>query len=142
MEKAPFNPSKCEARLEKHGYGIQCTRSPFGNGCLCKTHQNLFDKLPEGKDLPYGRFNQPRPDVTLDNNKPIKWASRKSDHSRPARRVKVSEMRDYLMNRIPIENFKGMKKKELKILYLEEKTKKQQKNRPPVAKNLGKDLKM
>ena len=25
-----------------------------------------FDKLPEGKDIPYGRFNKPRPDVTLD----------------------------------------------------------------------------
>ena len=70
MEKLPFNPLKCEARLEKHGYAIQCTRNPFEGGCLCKTHMNQLSKVHkecgEDKDLPYGRFNQSRPDVTLD----------------------------------------------------------------------------
>jgi hypothetical protein len=77
MENLPFNSSKCEARVEKHGYAIQCTRSPFSEGCLCKTHQNMFDKLPEGKDIPYGRFNQTRPDVTLDKGNPISWGAKK-----------------------------------------------------------------
>ena len=40
--KLPFNATKCEARLEKHGWAIQCTRSPFEGGCLCKTHQNML----------------------------------------------------------------------------------------------------
>ena len=45
LEKLPFNPSKCEARVEKFGFAIQCTRTPFGSGCLCKIHQNMLDKF-------------------------------------------------------------------------------------------------
>lgn len=128
MEKLPFNPCKCEARVEKHGYAIQCTRSPFGTGLLCKTHQNMLDKLPEGKDIPYGRFNQPRPDITLDKGNPISWGpkkSRKKDSSKSDSKpkLKVGEMRDYLSSRIPVEDFRGLKKKELTEIYLKVKEK-------------------
>ena len=127
LEKLPFNPEKCEARVEKFGYAIQCTRSPFGGGCLCKTHQNMLDKLPEGKDIRYGRFNQPRPDVTLDKGEPIKWGpkrgrSKSKSEDKPPK-LKVGELRDYLSTRIPNENFKGLKKPELLKLYNIEKSK-------------------
>ena len=123
LEKLPFNPSKCEARVEKFGYAIQCTRSPFGGGCLCKTHQNMLDKLPEGKDIRYGRFNQPRPDKTLDKGEPIKWGPKKTRNKNSSKpevkpKLKMPEMRDYLVNHIPAEDFRGLKKKELTELYL------------------------
>ena len=129
MENLPFNPSKCEARVEKHGYAIQCTRSPFGTGCLCKTHQKMFDKLPEGKDIPYGRFNKPRPDVTLDKGNPITWGPKKTrskstnNQKTSQPKMKVGEMRDYLSSRIPSEDFRNLKKKELTQLYLDVKEK-------------------
>ena len=129
MEKLPFNPTKCEARVEKHGFAIQCTRSPFGTGCLCKTHQNMFDKLPDGKDIPYGRFNKPRPDVTLDKGNPISWGPKKTrnkstNNQKPSQsKLKVGEMRDYLSSRIPSEDFRNLKKKELTKLYLDVKEK-------------------
>jgi len=128
MENLPFNPSKCEARLEKHGYAIQCTRSPFSGGCLCKTHQNMFDKLPEGKDIPYGRFNKPRPDVTLDKGNPISWGAKKGRKKNEKNistqpKLKVGEMRDYLSSRIPVDSFRGLKKKELTVIYLKTKEK-------------------
>ena len=122
LEKLPFNPSKCEARVEKFGFAIQCTRTPFGSGCLCKTHQNMLDKLSDGKDIPYGRFNKPRPDVTLDKGNPIKWGPKKSRSSNQKvssqPKLKVAEMRDYLSSRIPVTDFKGLKKKQLTELYL------------------------
>ena len=126
LQALPFNPSKCEARVEKFGYSIQCTRSPFNGGCLCKTHQNMFDKLPkgEGKDIRYGRFNQPRPDKTLDKGEPIKWGPKKprskgaSVKTQP--KLKVGEMRDYLSSKLPNTVFKDLKKKELTVLYLKE----------------------
>lgn len=126
LQALQFNPSKCEARVEKFGYSIQCTRSPFNGGCLCKTHQNMFDKLPkgEGKDIRYGRFNQPRPDKTLDKGEPIKWGPKKprskgaSVKTQP--KLKVGEMRDYLSSRLPNTVFKDLKKKELTVLYLKE----------------------
>tara|TARA_Y100000817_G_C16837048_1_gene536211 strand:- start:279 stop:1418 length:1140 start_codon:yes stop_codon:yes gene_type:complete len=128
MENLPFNPSKCEARLEKHGYAIQCTRSPFSGGCLCKTHQNMFDKLPEGKDIPYGRFNKPRPDVTLDKGNPISWGAKKGRKKNEKNistqpKLKVGEMRDYLSSRIPVDSFRDLKKKELTVIYLKTKEK-------------------
>lgn len=133
MQELPFNPSKCEARVEKHGYAIQCTRSPFEGGCLCKTHQNMFIKFSEeeidaGKDIPYGRFNKPRPDKTLDKGNPIKWGpkqrrnkSQKDTNTVP--KLKVGEMRDYLSSRVPNTLFKDLKKRELTELYLKEKEK-------------------
>ena len=133
MQSLPFNPSKCEARVEKHGYAIQCTRSPFEDGCLCKTHQNMFikfseEEINEGKDIPYGRFNKPRPDKTLDKGNPIKWGpkqrrnkSQKDTNTVP--KLKVGEMRDYLSSRVPNTLFKDLKKRELTELYLKEKEK-------------------
>ena len=133
MQSLPFNPSKCEARVEKHGYAIQCTRSPFEDGCLCKTHQNMFikfseEEIVEGKDIPYGRFNKPRPDKTLDKGNPIKWGpkqrrnkSQKDTNTVP--KLKVGEMRDYLSSRVPNTLFKDLKKRELTELYLKEKEK-------------------
>ena len=123
LEQKPFDSSKCEARVEKFGYAIQCTRSPFGGGCLCKTHQNMLDKLPEGKDIRYGRFNQPRPDKTLDKGEPIKWGPKKTRNKDSSKtevkpKLKMPEMRDYLVNHIPSEDFRGLKKKELTELYL------------------------
>ncbi len=128
MENLPFNPEKCEARVEKHGYAIQCTRSPFSGGCLCKTHQNMFDKLPQGKDIPYGRFNKPRPDVTLDKGNPISWGAKKerkksTNQKTSQQKMKVGEMRDYLSSRIPVDDFRGLKKKELTVIYLKTKEK-------------------
>jgi len=130
MAKLSFNPLKCEARLEKHGYAIQCTRNPFEAGCLCKTHQNMVSKLPEGKDLPYGRFNQPRPDVTLDKGNPISWGAKKGRSKSPKDKtsvsppkLKVGEMRDYLATRVAVSSFGGMKKKELTVIYMAEKSK-------------------
>ena len=129
MEKLPFNPLKCEARLEKHGYAIQCTRNPFEGGCLCKTHMNQLSKVHkecgEDKDLPYGRFNQSRPDVTLDKGNPISWGPKKGRSKSPkdktsvvVPKLKVGEMRDYLATRVAVTAFRGMKKKELTALYL------------------------
>ena len=123
LEKKPFDSTRCEARIEKHGYAIQCTRSPLNGGCLCGLHQNMVNKLPEGKDIPYGRFNQPRPDVTLDKGNPIKWGpknTRKKNTSKVDHKpkLKVGDMRDYLSSRIPIVDFKDLKKKELTEVYL------------------------
>lgn len=128
--KLPFNPSKCEARVLKDGYGVQCSRSPFGDGCLCKTHQKKFDGLADGLDIPFGRYNKERPTHSLDlpdgGNK-IAWHDTKLCRSSPDKsstkgpKLKVGELRDYLSTRIPNENFKGMKKSELKDLYDKEK---------------------
>jgi hypothetical protein len=151
MEKTPFNPSKCEARVEKYGYAIQCTRIPFGDGCLCKTHQKMFDALgPEGhaagKDIPYGRFNKPRPDVTLDKGNPIKWGPKQRrgksekapDTSPSVPKLKVGEMRDYLATRVAVTTFRGMKKTELTVLYMSEKEK--EKSTPPSTPESKSDM--
>lgn len=134
MEKLSFNSLKCEARLEKHGYAIQCTRNPFEGGCLCKTHMNQLSKVHkecgEDKDLPYGRFNQVRPDVTLDKGNPISWGPKKGRSKSPkdktsvsVPKLKVGEMRDYLATRVAVTAFRGMKKKDLTALYMSEKSK-------------------
>jgi hypothetical protein len=146
MEKLPFNPSKCEARVEKYGFAIQCTRSPFGDGCLCKTHQKMFDDLPEGKDIPYGRFNKPRPDVTLDKGNPIKWGAKQrrgksvksQDTSPSVPKLRVGEMRDYLATRVAVTVFRGMKKNELTVLYMSEKEK--EKSTPPSTPESKSDM--
>ena len=129
QSQLPFNPSKCEARILKDGYGIQCSRSPFGGGCLCKTHQDKFDSLADGLDIPFGRYNKERPTHSLDRpdggNK-IAWHDTKqvrATRSSKTPNMKVGELRDYLSTRIPNENFKGMKKAELKELYEKEKAK-------------------
>ena len=144
MENLPFNPCKCEARVEKHGFAIQCTRSPFEGRSLCKTHLKMFDKLPEGKDIPYGRFNKPRPDITLDKGNPINWGPKKSRKNSTSEvqnkpKLKVGEMRDYLSSRIPNTVFKSMKKKELTELYLSEKEKENSTPKSPSSDASGPD---
>jgi hypothetical protein len=128
LEGLPFNPEKCEARIEKHGFAIQCSRNPFNGGCLCKTHQNSFDKLPEGKDIPYGRYNKDRPDITLDKGNPIKWGEKKArnkstENEGVSSKPKMGEMRDFLSSRVPTEDFRHLKKKELFDLYTSVKNK-------------------
>ena len=128
LESLPFNPEKCEARIEKHGFAIQCSRNPFNGGCLCKTHQNTFDKLPEGKDIPYGRYNKERPDFTLDKGNPIKWGEKKARGKSTTKeevssKPKMGEMRDFLSSRVPTEDFRHLKKKELFDLYTSVKNK-------------------
>ena len=129
QSQLPFNPSKCEARILKDGYGVQCSRSPLDSGCLCKTHQDKFDSLADGLDIPFGRYNKERPTHSLDRpdggNK-IAWYDTKQERgprSSKTPNMKVGELRDYLSTRIPNENFKGMKKAELKELYEKEKAK-------------------
>ena len=83
----------------------------------------MVNKLPEGKDIPYGRFNQPRPDVTLDKGNPIKWGPKKTRKKNTSKvdakpKLKVGDMRDYLSSRIPVVDFKDLKKKELTEVYL------------------------
>jgi len=135
QSKLPFNPSKCEARILKDGYGIQCSRSRFSGGCLCKTHQDKFDSLSPGLDIPFGRYNKDRPTHSLDlpngGNK-IAWYDTKKTRAprQPGKcqtpNIKIGELRDYLSTRIPNENFKGMKKAELRDLYDKEKAKEKQ----------------
>jgi hypothetical protein len=145
MEKLPFNKDQCEARVEKYGYAVQCTRTPKG-GCLCGLHQNMLDNLPDGAtDLRYGRFNQPRPEKDFYKGEIIKWdgATRKSrggrknkDVSAAVPKLKMGEMRDYLTSRIPVDDFRGLKKQELTELYLKVKEKEnttssEEENTPP-----------
>lgn len=151
LEKLPFNKEKCEARVEKYGYAIQCTRNPKG-GCLCGLHQNMLDNLPEGAtDLRYGRFNQPRPEKDFYKGETIKWdgATRKTkktqksnDTSGAKPKLKVGEMKDYLTSRIPAADFRGLKKPELTELYMkvkekENSTSSEEENTPP-AESPGK----
>ena len=130
MERLPFKPDKCHARVEKFGYGIQCTRSQKDGGCLCGLHQNMLQNLPEGAtDLRYGWFNKPRPEKDFFKGETIKWGPKKSRVNKSQKKdtntpkMKVAEMRDYLSSRIPIDDFRGLKKKELIEIYLKTKEK-------------------
>ena len=72
--KLPFNPSKCEARTYKEGYSVQCQFAPVSDGCLCTRHTNTLASIRKGGsslDLPMGRYNSERPELSLDgkNNK-------------------------------------------------------------------------
>ncbi|MDA0758529.1 MAG: hypothetical protein O3C01_07700 [Bacteroidetes bacterium] len=130
MEKVPFRGDKCHARIEKYGYALQCRQSPNGDGCLCKTHQKIIDNLPEGAtDLRYGWFNQPRPEKDFYKGETIKWGPKKNRENKSPKnnnntsKMKVSEMRDFLSSRVPTEDFRHLKKKELFDLYTSVKNK-------------------
>jgi len=125
-ENAPFDESKCHARILKDGYGVQCTRSSLDNECVCRTHLKPI--------LPFGRFNEERPLRSLDKDQLIAWhdtkKSKKSKKSKSSSvpslkqpKMKIGEIRDYLGTRIANSKFKGLKKSELMQLYLEEKEK-------------------
>ena len=123
LASLPFNADKCEARILKDGYGVQCTRSPFEGGCLCKMHQKKLDGLDDGLDIPFGRFNKDRPLLSLDKEEgnKIAWHDIKKEKKGKSPTMKVGDLRDYLSTRIPNENFKGLKKNELQDLYDKEK---------------------
>ena len=124
LSKLSFNDTKCEARILKDGYGVQCTRSRIESGCLCKIHQKKFDGLPDGLDIPFGRYNQPRPLESLDRVKGnrIAWHDLKKEKKPKSSAMKVADLRDYLATRIPNVNFAGLKKAELQELYDKEKS--------------------
>ena len=127
-EKAalPFNPQKCEARTEQYGYAIQCTRAKIGDGCLCGTHQKMLDKYGV---IRYGRFNETLPDTNLITGASIKWGPKKNKAGKSPKnnnntsKMKVADMVDYLTSRIPVDDFRGLRKNALTELYLKVKEK-------------------
>ena len=137
LSTLPFDPTKCEARILKEGYGVQCTRGPLSEGCLCKVHQKKFDSLGEGLDIPFGRYNQERPLLSLDKQQKVNWADLKQEKkgNQSSKKSKVAEpswlrgwdiglskphLRDFLSQSIPNENYKGKSKSDLLELYNEE----------------------
>jgi hypothetical protein len=124
--KLDFNPCKCSARTYKCGWGVQCTRSGYEGGTLCKTHLNQLNAVEDGVGLKFGLYNEERPSHWY--NKPdgtkISWTdTRKSSSTKasPKGSPKVKEMKEYLSTRIPNESLKGLKKPELLDLYNKEK---------------------
>ena len=109
---AEYNPCKCGARMFREGFGVQCSRKPFGDGLLCKTHQKVIDEQPSEFDLPFGWFNKERPDQHLDqkqHGKPIAWSDRKKESKDSTKkRATAKEMREQLTELgISIDGLKG-----------------------------------
>ena len=109
---AEYNPCKCGARMFREGFGIQCSRKPFGDGLLCKTHQKVIDEQPSEYDLPFGWFNKERPTHHLDqkqHKKPIAWNDlKKESKSSTKKRATAKEMREQLTEMgISIDGLKG-----------------------------------
>ena len=117
----PFDAAKCSARIFNHGHGSQCSRSHLEDSetRLCKMHHEMFLKLPEGKDIACGRYNQARPTHSLDKGDALAWVDTKAarEPSKKAPKLKVGELRDYLATRIPTETLKGLNKAELQVMY-------------------------
>ena len=117
----PFDAVKCSARLWNHGHGSQCSRYHLEDSetRLCKMHHEMFLKLPEGKDIACGRYNQARPTHSLDKGDALAWVDTKAarEPSKKAPKLKVGELRDYLATRIPTETLKGLNKAELQVMY-------------------------
>ena len=119
----PYDATRCNARMFKAGWGVQCTRCPGEGSDLCKIHAKKFDSLTEGLDLPFGRFNGTRPNESLDKPKgnKIAWADQKTLKSEkgspPKKRVLAKEMRGQLTDLgVSIDGLKG---KELTARYNE-----------------------
>ena len=109
---AEYNPCKCGARMFREGFGVQCSRKPFGDGLLCKTHQKVIDEQPSEFDLPFGWFNKERPSHHLDqkqHGKSIAWSdTKKVSKSSTKKRATAKEMRDQLTEMgISIDGLKG-----------------------------------
>ena len=107
-----YNPCKCGARMFREGFGVQCSRKPFEEGLLCKTHQKVIDNQPSEYDLPFGWFNKERPTHHLDqkqHNKPIAWSDMKKASKSPSKkRTNAKEMREQLTEMgISIDGLKG-----------------------------------
>jgi len=109
---AEYNPCKCGARMFREGFGVQCSRKPFGDGLLCKTHQKVIDGQPSEFDLPFGWFNKERPMQHLDqkqHGKPIAWNdTKKSKTTNTKKRASAKEMREQLTEMgVSIDGLKG-----------------------------------
>lgn len=109
---AEYNPCKCGARMFREGFGVQCSRKPFGGGLLCKTHQKVIDEQPSEFDLPFGWFNKERPMQHLDqkqHGKPIAWNdTKKSKTTNTKKRATAKEMREQLTEMgVSIDGLKG-----------------------------------
>jgi len=109
---AEYNPCKCGARMFREGFGVQCSRKPFGDGQLCKTHQKVIDEQPSEFDLPFGWFNKERPNQHLDqkqHGKPIAWSdTKKVSKNSTKKRATAKEMREQLTEMgISIDGLKG-----------------------------------
>jgi hypothetical protein len=99
--KLSFNPSKCEARTYKEGYGVQCQFVPGKGECLCTRHTNALISIrskDESLDLPMGRYNSERPNSSLDGkNQKISWVDlRKTTEKQTKKKVTAQKMRDDL----------------------------------------------
>ena len=132
--KLPFDPTKCHARMFKNpgGFEVQCTRvyTSTDGQCLCGIHQKQYINLPTGaKDIPFGRYNQERPQYTLNNAKdgePIQgdkliWSDqkqKKSDCTMTKKKVTSAKMRTDLKSWQVTHD--GIKGKELTLLYNKE----------------------
>jgi hypothetical protein len=110
-QSAEYNSCKCGARMFREGFGVQCSRKPFGDGTLCKTHQKVVDEQPSEFDLPFGWFNKERPTHHLDqkqHGKPIAWSDMKKKRSESKKRATAKEMREQLTEMgISIDGLKG-----------------------------------
>jgi len=109
---ADYNPCKCGARMFREGFGVQCSRKPFGDGLLCKTHQKVIDEQSSEFDLPFGWFNKERPSHHLDekqHGKPIAWSDmKKTSKTSTKKRATAKEMREQLTEMgISIDGLKG-----------------------------------
>ena len=107
-----YNSCKCGARMFREGFGVQCSRKPFGDGLLCKTHQKVIDEQPSEFDLPFGWFNKERPTHHLDqkqHGKPIAWSDmKKASKNSTKKRATAKEMREQLTEMgISIDGLKG-----------------------------------
>lgn len=111
-QSAEYNPCKCGARMFREGFGVQCSRKPFGDGLLCKTHQKAIDEQPSEFDLPFGWFNKERPNQHLDqkqHGKPIAWNDMKKERTiNTKKRATAKEMREQLTELgVSIDGLKG-----------------------------------
>ena len=111
-QTAEYNSCKCGARMFREGFGVQCSRKPFGDGLLCKTHQKVIDEQPSEFDLPFGWFNKERPLQHLDqkqHGKPIAWNdTKKSKTTNTKKRATAKEMRVKLTEMgVSIDGLKG-----------------------------------
>jgi hypothetical protein len=126
-ELAQFNPCKCGARTYKDGYPVQCSRSHLDGEFYCKTHLKKFnDAQGTGFNLRFGQYDGDRPTHWLDKSDGaiIAWhdvkktkSSSSNTSSSKKTKMKVGELREFLSNRIPNEQLRGLKKPELEALY-------------------------
>ena len=111
-QSAEYNSCKCGARMFREGFGVQCSRKPFGDGLLCKTHQKVIDEQPSEFDLPFGWFNKERPNHHLDqkqHGKPIAWNDMKKEKTiNTKKRATAKQMREQLTELgVSIDGLKG-----------------------------------